>query len=391
MEEPGPGVSRRPLVRQGLGKVISVEAYTPDAYACQVEMDGPGAAGSALAWAIAYTGLVGTPCPGDRVLLNVTAVELALGTGGVHFVICILPSGGDDNPGTSREEIPLPGHIMKLRYLPHQCAVAAAEDVHRPYRSIAEGEEDLDGAPVVCCELHSQVAAVAAGFLARMPAARVIYVMTPGAALPLSFSRLSPALKAVGLLHGVITAGQCIGGDLEAINVYSAMLLAKHALHADLVIVGQGPGNAGTGTRFGFSGIEQGDNANAAASLGGRPIVCLRASSVDPRERHRSPSHHTLTVLDRVVRCRCVVPIARDVPGSRRRQILDAMSVLRLLERHDVKDECRGGPGVDLLVECGVGVTTMGRTIEQDREFFLHASASGCAAANMVEMARAGA
>lgn len=368
------GPPARPALHRRLARVLSAAPGAPGAQLLSVEIEGddvtnPGAA-------IAYTDLVGAAAPGDRALLNTTAVDLRLGSGGLHFVIALLDR---DESGAD----PLPGHLMKLRYTPFQCAVAAAEDMEGCGRDAAEGAEDLGAAPVVACELHSQVPAVAAGYLARYPEDRVVYIMTPGGAMALPLSRLAPKLREAGLVHVMITAGQCFGGDLEAINLYSALLIARVALKADLVIVGQGPGNAGTGTRFGFSGIEQGEAANAAASLGGRPIVCLRASAADPRERHQTPSHHTLTVLDRIVRCRCTVPIARDAPGARRRAILEALRGLDLGQRHELVENERGALGLDLLAERGVEVTTMGRSISQDREFFLHASAAGAAAATM--------
>ena len=46
-------------------------------------------------------------------------------------------------------------------------------------------------------------------------------------------------------------------------------------------MVGQGPGNVGTATPLGFSGIDQGLAINAAASLGGVPIVAPRISFAD--------------------------------------------------------------------------------------------------------------
>lgn len=371
-----PGLSR-PATRRHTAVVLAVQSHAPGAVALRIRMDSRDEMAGDEAWALAYTALTGLPAPGDRVLVNTTALDLRLGTGGYHFVIAIEgPSGVD-------AVAPFPGHLMKLRYTPHQCAVLAAEETETRG---ADERDDLDLAPVVACELHSQPPAVAAGFLARLPDARIAYVMTDGAALPLAFSRLVALMRDRGLVHGVVTAGQSFGGDLEAINIYSGLLMARWALQSDLIIIGQGPGNAGTGTRFGFSGLQQADAANAAACLGGRPIICLRASAVDSRERHQAPSHHTLTVLDRAVRCRCAVPIARDAPGGRRRRILAALQQLQLHERHDLLTECRGSPGLDLLQERDVSVTTMGRSVADDREFFLHASAAGAAAATMVEM-----
>ena len=64
--------------------------------------------------------------------------------------------------------------------------------------------------------------------------------------------------------------GQSFGGDLEAVTLHSGLLAARHVLGADLVVVAQGPGNLGTGTRWGFSGVAAGEAVNAVAVLGGR-------------------------------------------------------------------------------------------------------------------------
>ena len=61
-----------------------------------------------------------------------------------------------------------------------------------------------------------------------------------------------------------ITTGQSFGGDLEAVTVHTGLLAARHVVGADLVVVAQGPGNLGTGTRWGFSGVAAGEAVNAA-------------------------------------------------------------------------------------------------------------------------------
>ena len=66
--------------------------------------------------------------------------------------------------------------------------------------------------------------------------------------------------------------------------MHSGLLAARHVLGADVVVVAQGPGNLGTGTRWGFSGVAAGEAVNAAAALSGRPVASLRVSGV----RHRA-------------------------------------------------------------------------------------------------------
>ena len=74
--------------------------------------------GDHYAVAVSYDSLTGELRVGDEVLVNTTAVDLGLGTGGRHFVIANL----------SRAERRLNGlgHIIKLRYTPLQLRVRGA-------------------------------------------------------------------------------------------------------------------------------------------------------------------------------------------------------------------------------------------------------------------------
>src|SRR5438034_295172 len=130
-----------------------------------------------------------------------------------------------------------------------------------------------------------------AGIRADRPDASVGYVMTDGGALPAWFSRTLAGLS--GRLAGVVTVGQAFGGDLEATTVHSGLLAARYVLGTDLAVVAQGPGNLGTGTPWGFSGVAVGEAVNAVATLGGRPVGSLRISAADPRPRHHGVSHHS--------------------------------------------------------------------------------------------------
>src|ERR671913_292897 len=157
--------------------------------------------------------------------------------------------------------------------------------------------EALDGLPVVACSLHSQVAVVAAVVRHLRPTARIAYVMTDGAALPLALSDLAHRLRERGVVDITITAGHAFGGDLEAVSMPAALALARHVAAADIAIVGMGPGVVGTASSLGTTAVEVAAIADAAAALGGRVAVCCRVSSADSRERHRGISHHVHTAL----------------------------------------------------------------------------------------------
>src|SRR5205085_3932644 len=143
----------------------------------------------------------------------------------------------------------------------------------------------------VVADLHSALTPVVAAVRASRPATRIVYVMSDGGALPLWFSQSVPALRAAGWLDAAVTVGQAFGGDVEAVTVHTGLLAARHVLGADITIVTQGPGNLGTGTPWGFSGVAAGEACNAVHVLGGQTVGALRISDTDPRPRHRGVSH----------------------------------------------------------------------------------------------------
>src|SRR5438105_6716152 len=225
------------MIRLRRGVVEGLSEERPGAVELTVRIDDE--PGPAPARAIAYPSLCGEVRLGDRVLLNTTAVALGLGSGGAHVVVAVE---GRDPSGLPEDD----ARIMKLRYTPLQTSVRAVEESggdHREAYERAEAE-GLRGAPVVWLPLHSLLAPAAAGAVAA-GAERVVYVMTDGAALPAGLSRLAARLRSAGLIGAVVSSGQAFGGDLESVNVFSGLLAARHA-GADVVVVGDGPGNTGT-------------------------------------------------------------------------------------------------------------------------------------------------
>ncbi len=230
-------------------------------------------AGGVTLPALAYPALTGRPRVGDRVLLNATALELGLGTGGYALVVAV-PERLPDGPAG-------PGHLVKARYTPLQATVLGADEQGSPHHEVLRDADDLGGMPVVVADLHSAVPAVLAGLRADSGDPTVAYVMLDGGALPAWFSRTAASLREAGWLAGTVTAGQAFGGDLETVTVHTGLLAARHVLGAQVAVVAQGPGNLGTGTRWGFSGVACGEAVNAAAVLGGRPVASLRVSEAD--------------------------------------------------------------------------------------------------------------
>lgn len=346
------------------GVVRAVTAERPGAQELEVEVDG------ASAPAISYPDLCGEVRPGDPVLLNATAFELRLGTGGVHFVIAVE---GRESPA----DVP-PGHVMKARYTPVQTAVASVEETHA---ELLEASQGLGQTPVVCAPLHSMLAPIAGG-AKRAADPRVVYVMTDGAALAGGFSRLVDQLRSSGLIDGWITCGQAFGGELEAVTVWTGLLAAKEVLDADVIVVADGPGNLGTDTTWGVSALASGHALMAAATLVGRPIPALRVSFADERERHRGVSHHSLTILADVCKVDVNVPVPVLDQEEQRSAVWNALRSRQLEERHHLV-EVDGQPAVEELRARGVDVQTMGRGIDDDPAFFLAAGAAGVLAGRM--------
>lgn len=341
------------------GTVVEVTSRRPGAVELRV------ACPDAEYKALAYPDLVGEPQVGDRVLLNITAIALGLGTGGYALVVAV-----PDRLPPDHEE---PGHVVKARYTPLQAMVLAVDEQDSPHHDVLKAADDIGGMPVVVADLHSALPAVIAGLRADGTTPRVVYVMTDGGALPLGFSRSVDELRTSGWLAASVTVGQAFGGDVEAVTTHTGLLAAKHVLGADIAIVTQGPGNLGTGTRWGFSGVQSGEAINATAALGGRPVAALRISDSDPRDRHRGISHHSLTSLSRVALASADIALpgyVGELGDAVRAEAAPLSPPHRLVEvaLDGLLDAVRAAP---------VEVATMGRGLDEDAAYFGACAAAG--------------
>ena len=347
--------------------------------------------------AVAYESLTGVPGIGELVRLEVSALDRGLGTGGHAMVTArlnVLP-----------EDPPRQGHLVKVRYMPDQVMVTGVDEQDTPHHRLLAaplGELTLAGAPVIVADLHSSLPAILAGLGSPLPAGgsgiepaeplpRTVYVMSDGGALPLPYSRTVAALRDRGWLAGTVTAGQAWGGDVEAVSVHNALLAARHVLGAQVVVLIQGPGNLGTDTPWGFSGVACGDAINAIDTLGGRAVACLRVSQADPRPRHRGVSHHSMTAYSQVALAGAdvVVPdLGGDLGIQVREQAQQICSPRERGKRHRLVEVPLGG-----LMEAlhrteaatGVRLSTMGRSLEADPAAFLAAAATGRHARALLE------
>lgn len=321
----------------------------------EVLLERPGLQRVATSEGRAYglTTLTGPVAVGDEVVLNTTAVELGLGTGGWHVVHWNLARRDWQGAGG--------GHIVKLRYTSLQVDTGAAEEDH-PALPV-----DLGGIPVVACTVHSQMAVVAAVVRHLRPAARIAYVMTDGAALPIVISDLVHALRHRAVLDATVTAGNAFGGDHEAVTVASALTVARHLAHADVVVAGMGPGVVGTASALGTTAVDAAAVLDAAAALQAAPILAVRASDGDPRGRHQGVSHHVSGVLA-LTHATVRLPLPAALAG----ELADATVV------DPIPDVAA------VLAAASLRVTTMGRGPAEDPLFFDAAAAAGVLAAELL-------
>lgn len=348
------------MLSRKIGEVVEIKKQNGQLDDIRVEINGE------IFRAYNYPKMTGEVKVGDKVLLNTTAVELSLGTGGYHYVISNLDNMEADLEGQ--------GHIMKLRYTPMQVRVDSVEDHESKYHDVFEEFETLDGMPVVVGTLHSMLTPFAATYKRLNPNKKLVYIMTDGAALPIYFSMNAATLKDKGLIDSTITFGNAFGGDYECINIYTALITAKEIAKADAVFISMGPGIAGTGTKYGFTGIEQGPILDAISKLGGRPIAIPRISFADMRDRHRGISHHSITIFDEIVNVGVEIPItiySEEKDSVIKNQIkennLDKKHKIEYIENNRTKDD---------IDSYGLKVKSMGRNYEQDSEFFDSASSA---------------
>lgn len=310
--------------------------------------------------AINYIVFTGRAQVGDEVIMNTTATFLGLGTGGFDFVVC---NKNRDNDYVSAG----PGHIMKLRYTPLQHSVLSVEEENSPYRGAITDFDNLGGTYVMICPLHS-IMAIAAVSLKYLADINISYVMTDAGSLPVSFSKTVRELKGKGVIDAAVTVGQAFGGDFEAVNIYTGLITAKEICKADVILVSMGPGITGTGTKYGFSGADEGHIIDAVNDFKGNPVYVPRISFADARERHRCISHHSMTVLKELCHTKCDIILPYMDLSSRElleRQIRD----LKSTGRYDFHVE-DGGYVRQAMMKYGLNIRTMGRVYDDDPYFY---------------------
>jgi hypothetical protein len=297
---------------------------------------------------VAYPGMTGPVALGDEVLVNVQAVELGLGSGGFDILYANLTRGLDldAEPGT---------HVMKLPYTPLQHAVRHAEEDGAALGS-------LNGLPVVCCSLHSQVAPACAGL---GEGKRVAYVQVAGGALPVSFSDTVRALRERGLVEASVAVGACVAGDVACVSTAAALIwAAEQGFEAALCSIG--PGIVGTASPWGHGGLAVAEAVGTAGALEGKPVLAVRYSEGDLRERHRGLSHHTRAVLALAAGAEVGWPDGLAVP--------EELEGATMVDVTGWQEACAGLP-----------LSHMGRGPDDDPWFFAVAYAAGRVASGLLQ------
>lgn len=318
------------------------------------------------ALALNYNDITGKIEIGDKVYVNRVARLLNLGTGGYDFIVANLKYSKYNVIGN--------GHIMKLRYTPFQINVLAMEEQNSPYHAAFEGFQSLENLPVIIGELHSMVAPVALVLKSINPSLKITYVMTDGGCLPINFSNTVYELKKRGIIDKTITIGHAFGGDYESVNIYTALIGAKEVLKADVVIVTMGPGIVGTGTKYGFSGVEQAHIIDATNKLRGIPVLIPRISFSDRRQRHHGISHHTITVLE-LCNSSCVLTF--PTMERKKAKVIEEQIISNPVFSQFKIEFVESSITKKYIEEYGFKLTTMGRDYESEPDFF---NACGAAA-----------
>ena len=118
--------------------------------------------------AVNYIDLTDRVKVGEEVMLNTTAVELSLGTGGEHFVMA--------NLSKDSRELNSKAHIMKLKYTPVQTQVLSVEAQESEYHNKIKEFKSLDGSIFITGTLHSNLLPIAAYIKKNRPKSRINYI-----------------------------------------------------------------------------------------------------------------------------------------------------------------------------------------------------------------------
>lgn len=307
---------------------------------------------------------------GQWVLVNLSALDLQLGTGGYGFIIAAQEKGARGAQPVSSPG----GRMVKWRYTPHQTPLMTVESEESPYHHLFCQPFSLDQRMVLVGELHSMLFVFGALLFQWQSERRLVYIMDDQAALHLGVSLGLRRLRKMGQVI-TITCGQAMGGDLETVNLYTALEAAVKVAKGDDIIITQGPGVVGTRTIRGFSGMQLAHWVHVISTLKGIPVVIPRLSFADGRRRHWGLSEHTRYPLAEHTLAQAHLPYpAGEIKGDkeRKKEQLLASQLKSLEDKHHLipvevslfREEL--GQALNRFGE----IQTMGRSYGDDPIFF---------------------
>ncbi|WP_332633891.1 DUF3866 family protein [Halalkalibacter flavus] len=301
---------------------------------------------------------------GNLILINTTATELKLGTGGWDIVRSHIHS----DYWQSNE---CRGHIMKARYTPIQHSVLAVEAQESDYHQHFKEGFSLTGNPVWLAELHSMVPLFYYVLQEFNPGLKCCVIFDDQASLPLTMSDQLRKLEEQMHFYS-ISVGQAFGAQYEAVTVASALQFATQVLKAEIILISVGPGVIGTGTRYGFTGMAQSHWSHTVSALNGKPIWIPRMSFADKRKRHNGISHHTLTPLFEFTFKPAILPIPY-LQNHERQNVIDQLKSYQSQTSHHIRfadDDCVSTVVEQVAKKSMLPIQTMGRKYEDDPVFF---------------------
>jgi hypothetical protein len=132
----------------------------------------------------------------------------------------------------------------------------------------------------------------------------------------------------------------------------------------------------GTGTRYGYSGVEQGEHVERVHKLLGIPLIIPRISLADAKVPAQGISHHTLTALGELTTKNCFLPLPA-YSKDEMRFFYKQLAAAGLLAKHRIVN-IGSNRFHKYLKECCSDCRTMGRGLHADPIFFAAACACAC-------------
>lgn len=349
------------------GRVIEVLHWDEKVQILEVESSDKSLREKAINY-IAETGICRI---GDIVVMNTVGNRLQLGTGGYNFIYLNLSVKLDGPRTLDRKD----GHIIKMKYTANQIRVKAVEECIEN-RGIFNMEKSIPRRPVIFAILHSMVSPLIKAIKFFNSNLNISCIYTYGGAINSNNSFTLKKLRDEGFINGVITAGECYGGDYEAINIISAMLFGLCSLKSDIIIVCCGPGVAGSSTYCGFSTLDFIGAIYTSKLLGLFPVLVPRVSMVDMRERHFGLSMQSLAIL-KMLDFSVHFPVYKNLEDPESfNYIFKQLSINGIMDKHIV-EFIEAATLKDIIVYTAEDTRVMGRDYRSDPYFFYNCSSAG--------------